>query len=153
MYGPDLDHIESRLAFLRALCGRAERVLAAERGGADPAVVRLAAERIVHVAAEGVTDVGSHLLDRIIMRDASSYEDIVDILHQEGMFADDLHAFLRELALMRKPLVQQYDRVDGDKLARLAGELAGKLPAFIEAVRRFVAKETGLADPAGRRSE
>src|SRR5690606_26839554 len=94
--------------------------------------------RIVHVAAEGVTDVGSHLLDRIIMRDASSYEDIVDILHQEGMFADDLHAFLRELALMRKPLVQQYDRVDGDKLARLAGELAGKLPAFIEAVRRFV---------------
>jgi len=150
MYGPDLDRIERRLSFLRELGNAADRIRAAERAGTDPVVVRLAAERAVHVAAECVTDVGSDLLDWFIMRDAASYEDIVDILHQEGLFADDLHGFLRELALLRKPLVQHYDRTDGEKTARLAGGLPEKLPAFIEAVRRFVAKETGIFHPDGR---
>lgn len=145
MYGPDLERIARRLSFLEQLCDMAREVTAARNAGVQPVAARLAVERVVHVAAECVTDVGSDLLDWFIMRDASSYEDIVDILNGEGMFSDRLYAWLRELALMRKPLVQQYDRVDEGKLAEMAAEMPDHLPEFAEAVRQFVAKETGMS--------
>jgi uncharacterized protein YutE (UPF0331/DUF86 family) len=141
MYGPDMDRFNRRLSFLRELCARAESVNAARASGVHPEVVRLATERAVHVAAECVTDIGSDLLDWFIMRDAASYEDIVDILHGEGLFSEELYAWLRELALMRKPLVQQYDAVDADKLASLTAEMPVRLPEFAEAVAKFADKE------------
>lgn len=145
MYGPDLERIARRLSFLEQLCDMAREVTAARNAGVQPVAARLAVERVVHVAAECVTDVGSDLLDWFIMRDASSYEDIVDILNGEGMFSDRLYAWLRELALMRKPLVQQYDRMDEGKLAEMAAEMPDHLPEFAEAVRQFVAKEMGMS--------
>lgn len=147
MYGPDLERIARRLSFLEGLCAQAEQVTAARDAGTHPETARLAAERAVHVAAECVTDIGSDLLDWFIMRDAASYEDIVDILHGEGMFADDLYAWLRELALLRKPLVQHYDRIDGEKAAAMTAEMPQRLPAFVDAVRAFVEKEMAIYRP------
>lgn len=147
MYGPVLERIARRLSFLEELCGKAETIREARAAGHPPELVRLAEERAVHVAAECVTDVGSDLLDWFIMRDAASYEDIVDILNGEGMFAEDLYVYLREVALMRKPLVQQYDRTDGDKVAVLAAKLPERLPQFAEAVRVFLDKEIGMIRP------
>jgi len=96
----------------------------------------------LHLAGEVVTDAGSLLIDGFLMRDASSYEDIVDILHGEGVLTDELHAPLVELVRLRKPLVQQYARWPRDKLHPLTARLTALLPAFAEAVRSFIARET-----------
>lgn len=48
----------------------------------------LAQERALHLAIETVTDVGSCLIDGYIMRDASSYEDIVEIIGGEEVIED-----------------------------------------------------------------
>lgn len=148
MYGPDLARMDHRLSYLAELADSAAKIAGAGKTGGSgdevaalPDLLRFARERLVHVAAECVTDIGNDLIDWFIMQDPSSYEDIVDILHGEGIFADDLYAFLRELALMRKPLVQQYDETDGDKVADLANRLPDMLPAFAKAARGFLDQE------------
>ena len=45
----------------------------------------LAQERVLHLCIETVTDVGSCLIDGYLMRDASSYEDIIEIIGGEGV--------------------------------------------------------------------
>lgn len=149
MYGPDLARMEHRLSYLAELGASAARIAEAGRDNdaTHPDVLRFARERLIHVAAECVTDIGNDLIDWFIMQDPSSYEDIVDILHGEGIFSDALHAFLRELALMRKPLVQQYDEIDADQTAALADALPEQLPAFGAAAREFLEKELARYQP------
>ncbi|AZK48042.1 DUF86 domain-containing protein [Paenibacillus lentus] len=104
---------------------------------------RYALERALHLALEIVTDVGSYLIDGFIMRDASSYEDIIDIMLDEKVVGSELHASLIELVRLRKPLVQEYYDVDrvvaSELLNRLKKEEA--LPAFAEHVRAYLDQE------------
>ncbi|MNJ50853.1 DUF86 domain-containing protein [Paenibacillus bouchesdurhonensis] len=104
---------------------------------------RYAIERALHLALEIVTDVGSYLIDGFIMRDASSYEDIIDIMLDEKVVGAELHATLIELVRLRKPLVQEYfdfDRVVASELLnRLKQEEA--LTAFAERVRAYLDQE------------
>lgn len=104
---------------------------------------RYAIERALHLALEIVTDVGSYLIDGFIMRDASSYEDIIDIMLDEKVVDAELHASLIELVRLRKPLVQEYYDVDrvvaSELLNRLKKEEA--LPAFAERVRAYLDQE------------
>lgn len=102
----------------------------------------LAQERALHLAAEIVTDVGSAIIDGFFMRDASSYEDIVDIILEEGVISGDL-AVLRELAALRKPLVQQYTEWPRHQLHPLTGTLADRLEQFVREVTAYLDRELG----------
>lgn len=101
----------------------------------------LAQERALHLAVETVTDVGSYIIDGFIMRDASSYEDIIDITGEEGLFPADMQPTLMELVKLRKPLVQQYYEWQRSELHPLTAELASLLPAFKEAVEQYLKRE------------
>lgn len=101
----------------------------------------LAQERALHLAVETVTDVGSYIIDGFIMRDASSYEDIIDITGEEGVFPADMQPTLMELVKLRKPLVQQYYEWQRAELHPLTTELASLLPAFKEAVEQYLKRE------------
>lgn len=101
----------------------------------------LAQERALHLAVETVTDVGSYIIDGFIMRDASSYEDIIDITGEEGVFPADMQPTLMELVKLRKPLVQQYFEWQRAELHPLTTELASLLPAFKEAVEQYLKRE------------
>lgn len=102
----------------------------------------LAQERALHLAAEIVTDVGSALIDGFLMRDASSYEDIVDIILEEGVIGGDL-AMLRELAALRKPLVQHYTEWPRYELHPLTAPLADRLEQFAREVEAYLNRELG----------
>ncbi|MUG43673.1 DUF86 domain-containing protein [Paenibacillus woosongensis] len=104
---------------------------------------RYAIERALHLALEIVTDVGSYLIDGFIMRDASSYEDIIDIMLDEKVVDAGLHAVLIELVRLRKPLVQEYFAVDRGAVAALLKQLkeAGALTVFAERVRAYLDQE------------
>ena len=136
MYYVNVEQIESRLQFIEDLIDAAERL----PDGHDP-IVHLAGQRIVHMAAECVTDIGSLLIDGFLMRDASSYEDIVQIMRDEKVAEDELFPYLYSLVSLRKPLVQQYDRINNEEVQRHARALPEQLEKFAAGVRDFIKRE------------
>jgi uncharacterized protein YutE (UPF0331/DUF86 family) len=101
----------------------------------------LAQERALHLAIETVTDVGSFLIDGFILRDASSYEDIIDITGEAGAFPADMHGTLTELVKLRKPLVQDYYVWQRTELHPLTEVLSTLMPAFKQAVEDYLERE------------
>lgn len=101
----------------------------------------LAQERALHLAIETVTDIGSYLIDGFIMRDASSYEDIVEITGEEGAFPKEMQPILIELVKLRKPLVQDYYSWPRAELHSLTRELPEQLRRFGESVKQYLERE------------
>lgn len=140
MYYLDRRQMDVRLDFLPGLSDVC-RQLTAGSDWPEGRVRDLALERVVHLALETVTDIGSLMIDAFIMRDAASYEDIIAILHDEKVVGDDLVEGLTRLVRLRKPLVQQYYDLDRQELQMVAGMLPGLLDRFAEAVRAYLARE------------
>jgi uncharacterized protein YutE (UPF0331/DUF86 family) len=138
MYNVNLAQIERRLAYIKIISDTAtqltERML-------EDAVGIFAAERAIHLAAECITDIGNYIIDGFVMRDASSYEDIVDIMQGESVFNDDLYAVLMSIVRLRKPLVQDYDRLNLDEVKRVVGLLPQGMTQFEEAIRLYLKQE------------
>lgn len=103
----------------------------------------LAQERALHLSIEIVTDVGSSLIDGFLMRDASSYEDIIDIIAGEGVLPADVSGPLRRLVALRRPLVQDYAGWARSELHDLTPELPALLSRFSELVRSYLRSELG----------
>lgn len=101
MYYVNQEQIERRLNVLPMIAEALQRT----EGGQVDSLERFARERALHLALEVVTDVGSYLIDGFIMRDASSYEDIVEIIHGERVIDEELFTVLIQLVRLRKPLV------------------------------------------------
>ncbi|MBD2867522.1 DUF86 domain-containing protein [Paenibacillus arenilitoris] len=101
----------------------------------------LAQERALHLAIETITDVGSFFIDGFIMRDASSYEDIIEITGEEGVFPAHLLETLTELVKLRKPLVQDYYSWPRGELHPMTPKLIEALPAFKRAAEDYLARE------------
>ncbi|AEI40082.1 DUF86 domain-containing protein [Paenibacillus mucilaginosus] len=145
MYYVNHEQIDTRLAFLPTLTAACRQLEAAawagggENGGA--LLLHLAQERTLYLAIETVTDVGSLLIDAFMMRDASSYEDIVDILAGEGVLEADTAAVLRELVGLRRALTQEYTSVERSGLHPMISRLPAALEAFAERVPAFIRKE------------
>lgn len=100
-----------------------------------------AEERALHLGIEVVTDVGSYLIDGFIMRDASSYEDIIDIMLDEKVVDGELAALLTELVRLRRPLVQEYFDWRKDGLSELVASLPDALTSFAAKVREYLDRE------------
>ncbi|REE80236.1 uncharacterized protein YutE (UPF0331/DUF86 family) [Paenibacillus taihuensis] len=103
----------------------------------------LAQERAIHLAIEAVTDIGSYLIDGFIMRDASSYEDIVTIIAGEDVFPAELQESLLELVRLRKPLVQDYFEWTRGELHPMTAVLPKTLASFKSAVESYLVRELG----------
>ncbi|TVX92508.1 DUF86 domain-containing protein [Paenibacillus agilis] len=104
-------------------------------------VDHLAQERALHIAIEIVTDVGSLLIDGFILRDASSYEDIVDIIAEAGAMDEELHQVLIQLVALRRPLVQDYEKWKREGVHPLFENLDVTMRQFSDSVHRFLQKE------------
>lgn len=103
----------------------------------------MAQERAIHLAIEAITDIGSYLIDGFIMRDASSYEDIVTIIAGESVFPVSLEQPLLELVKLRRPLVQEYFDWQREELHAAASTLPDTLTAFKQSVEAYLARELG----------
>jgi uncharacterized protein YutE (UPF0331/DUF86 family) len=142
MYYVNREQIAERLA---AVPGVAEAIEALAAGWTGSLLQGLAQERCLHLAIEIVTDVGSSLIDGFIMRDASSYEDIIEIIGEEGVYSRELQEPLLDLVRLRKPLVQDYYRWPREELHPMSVGLAGMLRQFRAEVDAYLAKELGTA--------
>jgi len=140
MYYVNREQISVRLAVIPNLVQALQALESSWRG---ELLQGLAQERALHLAIETVTDVGSYLIDGFIMRDASSYEDIIEIIAGEQVFPDALKAGLLELVRLRRPLVQEYYEWDYAVLHPLVVQLPHELSSFKEAVESYLQKELG----------
>lgn len=109
--------------------------------GTNDLVWQLAQERVLHLAIETVTDVGSLLIDAFILRDASSYEDIVEIVHGEGAYSETLTETLLQLVKLRKPLVQDFVAWNRQDLHPLVPKLPAAFEEFAASVSAFIKSE------------
>ncbi|MCM3635413.1 MULTISPECIES: DUF86 domain-containing protein [Paenibacillus] len=138
MYYVNQEQISIRLAVIPALTDTMNML---QQNWTGSAIERLAQERALHIAIEVVTDVGSYLIDGFLMRDASSYEDIVEITAGEGVYPDGMKEVLLELVRLRRPLVQEYYEWQSDELHPLVKQLPQLLNDFKAAVEQYVASE------------
>lgn len=136
MYYVNQEQIDQRLGVIPLLVSVLNKAADAEEGDE---LARFAAERALHLAVEMVTDVGSCLIDGFIMRDASSYEDIVEIIHGEQVIDDSLFSVLLRLVRLRRALVQDYFEKMDTQAAALG--VTEALPRFAEQVRVYLTRE------------
>nr|WP_090892668.1 DUF86 domain-containing protein [Evansella caseinilytica] len=106
-------------------------------------VERLALERMSHVMIEIIIDVGNQMIDGFIMRDPGSYEDIVDILVDEGVVAAYEGESYKRFIGWRKKLLQEYGQVDHRELLAALLDTKTHLAAFPKQVRRYLKNELG----------
>ncbi|TVY00411.1 DUF86 domain-containing protein [Cohnella terricola] len=138
MYDVNVEYIRKRLACLPEL---AQALSAATVSWSGSLMEGLAQERALHLAAEIATDVGHAMIDGFIMRDASSYEDIIDIIAEEGVVTGEVAGPLRSLVLLRKTLVQDYDSWQRNELHPLTAELPRVLMGFSDQVQAYLQRE------------
>lgn len=138
MYDVNTVSIRSRLACLPEIAQAFSTSTVSWKGSL---IEGLAQERALHLSAEIVTDVGHTLIDGFIMRDASSYEDIIDIITEEGVITETVATTLRQVVLLRKWLVQDYDSWPRNELHPLAAELPRVLLGFFDQVEAYLRKE------------
>lgn len=141
MYYINWDQVHSRLDFIPAIQQVCETIIESPNQGNLSATEHFAQERALHLAIETVTDVGSLLIDGFIMRDASSYEDIIEILKGEQVFSEDIAFILLELVRLRRPLVQEYMDLERKGVHPLLPKIREILPSFTESVKAFIKKE------------
>lgn len=141
MYFINHEQINERIQFLSTLADASKQLEQQWAQGTNDLVWQLAQERVLHLAIETVTDVGSLLIDAFILRDASSYEDIVEIVHGEGAYSETLTETLLELVKLRKPLVQDFVAWNRQVLNPLLPKLPAAFEEFAASVRAFIKSE------------
>ena len=140
MYYVNRESIDKRLASIPEIAESLAELAANWQGSV---LQGLAQERALHLAVEIVTDVGSSLIDGFLMRDASSYEDIIDIIAGEEVIPASLAEPLRKLVSLRKPLVQEYFDWPRGQLHPLTSQLPSMLGDFAELTRQYLKRELG----------
>jgi len=143
VYFVDREQIEQRLTYIKTFLIKAADTVEQDAGNLGPLVLRLARERVLHLAIEAVTDIGSLMIDGFVMRDASSYEDIIEVLQGEEVFGRSTGAELFELVKLRRLLVQRYDEVDESLLATWGPKMAKLLLSFADSIELYLQRELG----------
>lgn len=142
LYPLDETKVEQLLQFIEANQSILLRLAEAGQSPMERDVVqRLAAERLIQVLTEAITDVFAQIIDGLMLRDPGSYQDMVEIMTQEGAFPKEYGERLGELVAFRGRLVRDYLRITVADLAhtlRLAGQL---VPSFAGYIRDFLGQE------------
>ncbi|MFT8322571.1 MAG: DUF86 domain-containing protein [Bacillus sp. (in: firmicutes)] len=106
-------------------------------------IEKAALERITHRILELILDIGNGMIDGFIMRDPGSYEDIIDILTDEKVYADNIGHDLKTLLLFRKKLVHDYTHIEHVELYRAFFEKISSLREFKTAIENYLIHELG----------
>lgn len=97
MYFVDRNNIEQTLRFFET-----QLALFDSTPAWQSEIEKRALERISHLMIECILDVGNDMIDGFIMRDPGSYDDIMDILTDEKVVAEDEANKLAVLDLFQK---------------------------------------------------
>lgn len=133
MYLVDRQRIEEILQYMEKCLDEAHSVFCEVPSFAE----KLAAERLAHGLIESVLDVGHMLIDGFMMRDAGSYADIIQILHEEDVITETEKSALSEFLSLRSLLVRSYDKVDPAAVRNAFEKAKTSLLLFPDSVRAY----------------
>lgn len=138
LYYVNREQIERRIVALEDVCEALQQVSTHWDSSLTSGFVQ---ERALHLAIECVTDIGSYLIDGFIMRDASSYDDIVDIMRDEKVIDQPMGEMLTALVRLRRPLVQEYYDWNRTELHPLSTPLVKVLKEFGQRIHTYLDQE------------
>ncbi|MGE6378639.1 DUF86 domain-containing protein [Peribacillus muralis] len=138
MYFVDRQKIEQILVFLEKQLGIFEGL---DNWDGDHS--ELITERLIHTSIDSVLDAGNAIIDGFIMRDPGSYDDIIDILHDEKVISEDKMVQFKKVLPLRKMLVQDFIEVDHQELHSVFKENIGAFKSFPPSVRDYLTNELG----------
>ncbi|WP_096190051.1 DUF86 domain-containing protein [Evansella halocellulosilytica] len=138
MYFVDRKLIEERLQYMEQLIETFSKEKSLESKDQQ-----FMLERIAHMTIEVMIDVGNQMIDGFIMRDPGSYDDVVDILLDEKVISKDDANSIKQLIPWRKALLQQYTKVDHNRLYQAFHKESVTLLNFPGKVRIYLENELG----------
>ncbi|UOQ46044.1 DUF86 domain-containing protein [Halobacillus salinarum] len=103
----------------------------------------LVLERISHITAETIIDVGNMMIDGFIMRDPGSYHDIIDILLDEKVLPYDQEDSYKQFIQLRKEVVQGYLAVNHQSLIDVWKKHRTTVWQFPEKIKTYLNDELG----------
>ncbi|MCG7331711.1 DUF86 domain-containing protein [Salinicoccus roseus] len=99
----------------------------------------LALERTCHMLIEAVVDVGNMIIDAFILRDPGSYQDVMDIMANEGVIPSDDNRHFSETFTWRSELTRNYTKLNHEAMKKdfqahlgAYGDFKGNVFAFFE---------------------
>jgi uncharacterized protein YutE (UPF0331/DUF86 family) len=104
---------------------------------------KLSLERVVHIVIEAIIDVGNSIIDGFIMRDPGSYEDIINILLDEKVIAENDADSFKEVVSLRAMVVRDYTKVDHEHMKQIFTAHAESLMNFAPSVFQYLKNELG----------
>lgn len=107
---------------------------------------KLALERIVHMLAEAILDVGNMMIDGFIMRDPGSYTDIIDILVDERVLPPNEEASYKDVIELRQMIVKHYLTIDHNEVKQRLMKQKPTLASFSHHIRSYLNNELGVAN-------
>lgn len=140
MYFVDRKLLERRLLYLDGLLQELRN------HSFDSFVEKLAMERIIHMSIESMLDCGNMIIDGYIMRDPGSFEDIIDILVDEGVLPAAESVNYKTVIQLRNMLIKHYLDVDYNHLKLVIEENFRSMEQFSGRIREFLDEETNVAN-------
>jgi uncharacterized protein YutE (UPF0331/DUF86 family) len=143
MYFVDKQKIEGILTYM-------EELLAADITSTEELTGKLAMERRAQLLIEAILDTGNSVIDGFIMRDPGSYDDIIDILADEQVIAENAAPAFKEVIALRKMLTGDYLHVNQQTLADTMDKHKVLLAQYVKWVRDYLVNETRTASAFAR---
>lgn len=110
MFAAKGEQMNQRFMYIDRLVDGCEQLISSSSTDKWSIVQQFAQERILHLAIETITDIGSLLIDCFELREASSYLDIVEIMRMEDIIDHSLSENMKQLVQLRKSLIQEYTK-------------------------------------------
>src|SRR5699024_2771151 len=106
----------------------------------------LGLDRIVHMLAEAILDVGNMMIDGFIMRDPGSYTDIIDILVDERVLPPNEEASYKDVIELRQMIVKHYLTIDHNEVKQRLMKQKPTLASFSHHIHSYLNNELGVAN-------
>jgi uncharacterized protein YutE (UPF0331/DUF86 family) len=100
---------------------------------------RLAAERALHTSAEYTTDIGSLIIDALVMRDPGGYADILMVLVEEEVLDRDWFENLSPVFDLRARFIRDHANISPGEVRHAVHKFAPMFPEFIEKIAGYLA--------------
>ncbi|MFD1361459.1 DUF86 domain-containing protein [Lentibacillus salinarum] len=140
MYFVDRKKIEGTLIYMDKLLQEVSK------HSFDTFAEKLYLERTVHMVIEAMLDVGNMMIDGFIMRDPGSFDDIIDILIDEGVLPENEESDYKAIIRLREMVVKAYLQIDHRLLADTLQQHKETLDQFSSRIRHYLDNELGVAN-------
>ena len=140
MYFVDVGEIEKRLTYMDQLIAQFKN-----EPKEQTTTYRLASERYVDVVVEVILDVGHQVIDRFLMRDAGSYEDIITILLEEDVISERNAVVYKDFIRLRKKVRKSYTSIERAEIEQMIHDNQDAITSYTNDIRNYIKNHDGVA--------